>query len=138
MERRRGMADLMLASAPSDKKKTYCKRGHPLRGDGADVRITDGYPVCRRCAMARYFEKRALVPKRPPHRLVCRRGHPMEGPGARTWTDKRGTRQCTPCVRIRRLELVCVRRGTAERLPNTRALRGWWLAESAGLYRWAS
>src|SRR5258708_6858023 len=102
LERRGAKADVMLESAPRDKKKTHCKRGHPIRGEGADVRITDGYPVCRRCAMARYFDKRALLPPRPRHRATCRRGHPMEGPYSRTWFDKRGRRQCTPCVRIRR------------------------------------
>lgn len=135
LERRQAMADLMLDSAPRDKKKTHCKRGHPLRSPDADVRITDGYPVCRRCAMARYFEKRSMLPARPPHRPVCRRGHLMEGADARTWFDKRGRRQCTPCVRIRRLELVAVRRGTASKLPNTRALKGWWgIAEPEAPY----
>ena len=134
LKRRQAMADLMLASAPRDKRKTHCKRGHPLRGDGANVRTTDGYPACRPCAMARYFAKRVLSPPRPPHRPVCRRGHLMEGPDAQTWSDKRGRRQCTRCVRIRRLELAAVRLGTALRLPNTRALKGLWIAEPAGRY----
>lgn len=135
LERRGTVADRMLAAAPRDKKKTHCKRGHPLRGEGADVRLTNGYPVCRRCAMARYYEKRGPSRSLPPHRPICRRGHPMEGQDAQTWFDKRGARQCTPCVRIRRLELLGVRKGLAVRLPNTSALKGWWIAETAAPYR---
>ena len=55
-DRRRRKADEALAiqyRRPGDPRKTHCKRGHPLRGEGADVYVHPDRPMQLNCVACR-------------------------------------------------------------------------------------
>jgi hypothetical protein len=58
--RRREKADEALAieyRRPTDIRKMCCKRGHPLRGPGADVYVNPKYPSALNCRVCRRERK---------------------------------------------------------------------------------
>lgn len=90
-----------------NRDQTHCKRGHPLSGDNVWIDPKTERRHCQECRRMRDREtyrkeqesKGLIVGPRNSDRTHCPQGHPYDEEN--TYVNKRGSRQCKACAKIR-------------------------------------